>query len=98
MTDRVLTWELPVVTPRQREQKHTVVEFRADPSLPWTIQDTVLATAEQKVEFLDVNAGTFDYQLTIYDIADVAGEPVIVSANLPFEPPGSPLNVTITDI
>ena len=97
MTDRTITWELPPVTPRQRPQKHTKVEFRADSSLPWTVQDTVLASAQQQIEFLDVNAGTFDYRLTIYDIADVAGEPVIVSKDLPFEPPGSPLNVTITD-
>lgn len=97
MTDRVISWELPPVTPRQRPQKHTLVEFRADASLPWTAVPVVPVSDPQNVEFLDVNAGTFDYRLTIFDIADEPGPPVIVSQDLAFDPPGSVLNVTITD-
>lgn len=97
MTDRVLAWELPPVTPTQRPQKHTKVDFRANEALPWTSVPVVLADEPQRVEFLDVNAGTFDYRLTIFDTADTPGTPVIVSKDLAFDPPGSVLNVTITD-
>lgn len=98
MTDRTLAWELPVVTPRQRPIKHTQIDFRVDASLPWTPAATVPPTDPQQVEFLDVNAGTFDYRLTIYDDEDTPGDEVIVSQSLAFDPPGTVLNVTITDV
>jgi hypothetical protein len=92
-----LTWELPTVTPRQLPIQHVRVEFRADASLPWTTQDTVLPEAIQELLFVDVAPGEFFYRVVVVDTANVEDEkPAETSVVVPFDAPSSVLNLVAT--
>lgn len=97
MANRRLTWTLPNVSGRQAAISHTRIDFRVDPSLPWTTQDNVPADGVQELLFLDVNPGTFYYQATVVDVEGQEGPPVETSAFLQYDPPGSVTDFIATD-
>ena len=97
MANRRLTWELPVVTPRQAAIKHVEISFRADASFPWTKQADVPVDDPQELLFVDVAPGTMYYRAIIVDVENIAGSPVEGSATAAFDPPGTVMNFTITE-
>lgn len=97
MTDRTLTWQLPPVSNRQAQHDFTRIEFRASADLPWTTQDEVPADGPQQLVFVDVNAGQFWYKATLFDVLGQMSEPVEITAELPYDPPGSVLGFNHTD-
>ncbi len=98
MSDRVLSWTLPELTARQATIAFVRVEFRVDPGLPWTVQAEVPPSGPQEVTFTNPSPGAYEYRLTIFDIFGQSGEPALASKDVPFDPPGSVANITITDV
>ena len=99
MTDRVLRWTLPDVGPRQAELEHTIIDFRADPSLVWTAFDPISVVGEQKFELFDVAPGSMFYRFTAVDVEGTPdpNPPEVTADIVPFDPPGSITGITITD-
>lgn len=89
-----LTWQLPAVTSRQRPIKQVEISYRvkASPALPWTIQDVVAPSSEQKLVFSDVAPGSYEYRAVIVDTGDARGADVFASAEVGFDPPGIVVN------
>jgi hypothetical protein len=101
-TTRTISWQLPTVGARQRALAHTLVEYRVkaptgQPALPWTLQDQVAASSEQKLVITDVAPGTFEYQLTAVDVDGQRGPSVVAEASKAYDPPGQVTGVQIVD-
>lgn len=95
MTDVRLTWELPNVGSRQRPIQSTKISFRVDASLPWTVQEMVLAP-ETELLFQDVPSGTIFYQAIAVDDLGQESTPVETSVDIAFDPPGAVANFQAT--
>lgn len=92
-----LTWELPTPSARQLPIQHVRVDFRVDPSLPWTTQDVVTPDVPQELIFVDVAPGDHFYQVVVVDTAGTEDEnPAQATASVPFDPPSSVLNLAAT--
>ena len=96
MSNVRVTWVLPVVTPRQKPILHTEIAVRVDPSLPWTVQDTVVPGGAQELLFVDVPPGDQFYRATVIDTDLVRGAPVETTVAVPFDPPGTVTELTAT--
>lgn len=102
-TVRTIAWARPAVSANQRALKFVRVEYRVkadvgQPDQPWSKQDEVAPTSEQKLDIQDPAPGTFQYRLTSVDVAGVlCVAPVIVEKTRNFDPPSSPGAVTVTD-
>ena len=88
MSNVRLTWDLPAVTPRQRPIQFTEISVRVDPSLPWTVQDTVAPDVTQELVLFDVAPGDHFYRAVIVDADGVRGAEVETNIAVPFDPPG----------
>ena len=97
MSNVRLTWDLPVVSARQAAISHTIIDFRVDPTLPWTLQDTVDVAAIQELLFVDVQPGAYFYRATVVDVDGVSGLPVETSITVAFDPPGAVTNFIATE-
>lgn len=100
-TTRTITWVLPAVGPRQRPLNRTRVDYRVKVSsstpLPWTLQDEIAASAEQRLVIVDPAPGTFEYQFTVFDVDGKPGAPAMAEKGAAHDPPGSVSNVQIID-
>jgi len=99
-TIRTITWQLPPVSSRQRPLSRTVVEYRVKSDtapLPWTVQDEVAASGEQKLVINDPAPGTFEYRLTAVDIDGKQGPATIAEKSSDYDVPGAIAAVTIVD-
>lgn len=96
--DATVSWTLPPVSTRQRPLKHVRIEFRvqATPALPWTVQDNVSAQLpEQKLVFVDIAPGMYEFRATVFDIDDTMSKnPPVVEGRVPSDPPGDVTNLT----
>jgi hypothetical protein len=88
MSNVRVTWALPAVSARQKPILHTEISVRVDPSLPWTVQDTVTPDVTQELVFFDVFPGDQYYRAVVIDIDGVRGAEVETSIAVPFDPPG----------
>lgn len=96
MSNVRLTWTLPTVSPRQRAIQHTRIDFRVDPSFPWTQQDVVSPDVNQELLFQDVAPGTHFYRGTVVDVDGREGLPAFTQVDVPFDAPGTVSNFTAT--
>lgn len=96
MSNVRVTWVLPTVTPRQKPIQFTEISVRADPALPWTVQDVVAPDVTQELLFVDVPSGDQFYQAVVVDVDNVRGNPVETSIAIPFDPPGVVTDLTAT--
>ena len=97
MADRLLTWVLPNVTPRQRPIERTEIAFRVDASFPWTVQTSILAADPQELRFVDVPVGEMFYRAVVIDDVGARGNDTIISATGAFDVPGAVTNFTATE-
>jgi hypothetical protein len=88
MSNVRVSWALPPVSPRQKPILHTEISVRVDPSLPWTVQDTVTPDVPQELVFFDVAPGDQYYRAVVVDTDFVRGAEVETSIAVPFDPPG----------
>lgn len=89
MSNVRLTWVTPTPTPRQKPILHTEISVRNDPTLPWTVQDTVVPTASQELLFVDVAPGDKYYRGVVVDVDNVRGAEVEATISVPFDAPGT---------
>lgn len=98
MTDRTLSWILPNVSPRQAAIDHTIIDFRVDESLPWTVQDNVASDGPQQLVLVNVMPGRFIYRATVVDAGGQPGPSVEIEiTNNAYDPPGSVESFTAVD-
>ena len=97
MANRRLSWELPVVTPRQHPIAGVEIAWRVDASLPWTVQTTVLVDQLQELLFEDVPVGEMFYRAVVIDAVGARGTDAVISATGAYDPPGAVTNFIAVD-
>ena len=97
MSDVLLTWEIPPQDGSRRPIDYVRVDYRVDPSLPWTEQDRLAPNAAQELLFSDVPSGTHYYQVTVVDIDGLESpNPPQASATIDFNAPLDVINLVAT--
>jgi len=91
-----LNWQLPTPGPRQRPIASTVLQARADSSLPWGTAVVVPAPGQTAL-FQDVAPGSWEYQAIVMDVDGKTSAPRFTSINLAFDPPSPVANLTAVE-
>ena len=90
-----ITWNLPPVGRSQRPLKYVKVEISGDAGANYSALANVAASAEQRSDISDIEPGDYRVRLTVVDIADGEGAPVVTPFSVAFAAPGVVTNVQV---
>jgi len=94
-----LTWKNSTPGPRQRALKHSLIEARSDPSLPWSTVNIVPVPGQA----LDLDPafapGDYEMRLTEVDVGNVAAPSAkcpVIMVSIGFDPPSGATEFAFT--